>query len=342
MNSNVSKSPQTDLETDSTDVAAQTQNEPSKLSTDGIAPPLRINMDSWKLKKGERPSFKRRATIEAVKLSILFFILSPVCLFQLTRILLFFPDQTKYDLKQPLAMIEQKLKTKVEEVTFKSADGKNLKGLYFKREGSNQVLLVSHGNAGNVAHRLAHVIHMLNLGASVLLYDYQGYGQSEGEPSVKGIVEDGVAAYDFLTKEKGWKASQVIAYGESLGCAVTCQIAKQRDVKGIVLQSGFASLPGAARDRFIWLNLFPDFTFPQPQLNNCQILACTHAPLLIIHGDKDNILPVKYADQMFAAAVEPKRMVKLKNSGHNDVLDADLKDYVAALTTFMKGLETKT
>jgi uncharacterized protein len=63
---------------------------------------------------------------------------------------------------------------------------------------------------------------------------------------------------------------------------------------------------------------------------------------LIIHGDKDNILPVKYADQMFAAAVEPKRIVKLKNSGHNDVLSADLKDYVAALTTFMKGLEVKT
>ena len=74
-------------------------------------------MDGWKLKKEERPSFKRRAMIEVVKLSILFFILSPVCLFQLTRILLFFPDQTKYDLKQPLAMIEQKLKTKVDEVT---------------------------------------------------------------------------------------------------------------------------------------------------------------------------------------------------------------------------------
>ncbi len=86
MNSNVSESPQTDLKTDSTDVALQAQSDPSKLSTDGIAPPLRINMDSWKLKKEEKPSFKRKAIIEAVKLSILFFILSPVCLFQLTRI----------------------------------------------------------------------------------------------------------------------------------------------------------------------------------------------------------------------------------------------------------------
>lgn len=299
-------------------------------------------MDRWKLKKEERPSFKRKAMIEAVKLSILFFILSPICLFQLTRILLFFPDQTKYDLKPHLATMEKKLNTRVEDVTFKSANGKNLNGLYFKREGAKCVFLLSHGNAGNVAHRLVHVIHMLNLGASVLLYDYQGYGQSEGEPSVNGIVEDGVAAYDFLTEEKGWKAAQVISYGESLGCAVACQISKQREVAAIVLQSGFASLPGAAKDRFIWLNLFPDFTFPQPQLNNLEILACRHTPLLIIHGLKDNILPVKYAEQMFAAAAEPKRLVKLKNSGHNDVMDADLKDYLAAMTSFLKELGAKT
>lgn len=331
MNPNVSQSPETDLNPESPAVAVQDESK-SSIST---------NMDRWKLKKEERPSFKRKAIIETVKLSILFFILSPICLFQLTRILLFFPDQTKYDLKPHLATMEKKLNTKVEEVTFKSANGKNLNGLYFKREGAKRVFLLSHGNAGNVAHRLVHVIHMLNLGASVLLYDYQGYGQSEGDPSVQGIVDDGVAAYDFLTKDKGWKAGQVISYGESLGCAVACQIAKQRDVAAIVLQSGFASLPGAARDRFIWLNLFPDFTFPQPQLNNCEILACRHTPLLIVHGVKDNILPIKYAEQMFAAAAEPKRLVKLKNSGHNDVMDADLNDYLAAMTSFLKELGAK-
>lgn len=330
MNPNVSQSPETEHKPDSPDVALEDESASS------------VSMNSWKLKKHERPSFKRKAMIEAVKLSILFFILSPICLFQLTRILLFFPDQTKYDLKPHLATIEKKLKAKVEDVTFKSANGKTLHGLYFNRDGAKQVFLLSHGNAGNVAHRLVHAIHMLNLGASVMVYDYQGYGQSEGDPSVKGIVEDGVAAYDFLTKDKGWKAGQVIAYGESLGCAVACQIAKQRELAAIVLQSGFASLPGAARDRFIWLNLFPDFTFPQPQLNNCEILAHRHTPLLIVHGAKDNILPVKYAEQMFAAAAEPKRLVKLKNSGHNDVMDADLKDYLAAMTSFLKDLAAKT
>jgi pimeloyl-ACP methyl ester carboxylesterase len=341
VNPNVSQSPETDLKSESPDVAVQDESE-SSLSSNGVAPKFYVDMNRWKLKKEERPSFKRKAFIEAVKLSILFFILSPICLFQLTRILLFFPDQTKYDMKPHLTSIEKKLNAKVEAVTFKSANGKNLSGLYFKRDGAKYVFLVSHGNAGNVAHRLVHVIHMLNLGVSVLLYDYQGYGQSEGEPSVNGIVEDGVAAYDFLTKDKGWKAGQVISYGESLGCAVACQISKQRDVAAIVLQSGFASLPGAARDRFIWLNLFPDFTFPQPQLNNCEILSCRHTPLLIIHGSKDSILPLKYAEQMFAAAAEPKRLVKLKNSGHNDVLDADLNDYLAALTSFLKDLGSKT
>jgi pimeloyl-ACP methyl ester carboxylesterase len=302
-------------------------------------PNLKVRLRRWKLKPSEKPSFKRMAMIEAVKLSILFFILSPVCLFQLTRLLLFFPDQTAYDMKAPLETIATKLKTKIEEVKFKSANGKMLNGLYFKREGAKRVLLLSHGNAGNVAHRIPHVVHMLQMGASVLLYDYQGYGKSEGEPSVSGIVEDGLAAYDFLTKQIGWHANQVVSYGESLGCAVTCQIAKQRSAAALVLQSGFASLPGAARDRFIWLNLFPDFTFPQPQLNNCQILAANKTPLLIIHGEKDNILPIKYADQMYTAAISPKQFVRLKNSGHNDILEADLKEYVGALTTLFKHLD---
>jgi pimeloyl-ACP methyl ester carboxylesterase len=333
-------SPQKDKNVNSN--ASQPITEDTEIKTDvqvQQAPDLKVRLRRWKLKDSEKPSFKRMAAIEAVKLSILFFILSPVCLFQLTRILLFFPDQTAYDMKAPLATIADKLKTKVEAVKFKSANGKMLNGLYFNRQGSKRVFLLSHGNAGNVAHRIPHVIHMLQLGASVLLYDYQGYGKSEGDPSVSGIVDDGIAAYDYLTKQLGWHADQVVLYGESLGCSVTCQIAKQRPAAALVLQSGFASLPGAARDRFIWLNLFPDFTFPQPQLNNCQILRSSKIPLLIIHGEKDNILPIKYADQMYAAASSPKQFVRLKNSGHNDVLEADLKDYVAALTSLFKQLD---
>jgi len=305
-------------------------------------PELHVNLEHWKLKESEKPSFKKRALIEAAKLTILFFLISPICLFQLTRILLFFPDQTQYDLKGPLQLIQQKLKTKVEEVNFQSANGKDLNGLYFAREGSKRVLLLSHGNGGNIAHRLPAIIHMLNLGASVLVYDYQGYGKSKGDPSVSGIVEDGLAAYDFLRKKEGWKPSQIVAYGESLGCAVTCQIAKKRDVAGVVLQSGFSSLPAAARDRFIWLNLFPDFTFPQPQLNNCEILAQSHIPLLLIHGEKDEILPIKYADQMYASSAARKQFVRLKHSGHNDMFTADLKDYTAALENFMKTLAEST
>lgn len=343
MNLNTSQTPETETTTQATASSTETKKKP--LEDEGgqfkseNAPKLHVNLDHWKLKESEKPSFKRRATIEAVKLTILFFLLSPICLFQLTRILLFFPDQTAYDIAQPLQFIEEKLKTKVEEVKFKTANGKLLNGLYFARQGAKQVFLLSHGNAGNNAHRLPNIVHMLNLGASVLVYDYQGYGKSEGDPSVKGIVEDGVAAYDFLHKVKGWSPKQILAYGESLGCAVTCQIAKQREVAGIVLQSGFSSLPIAARDRFIWLHLFPDFTFPQPQLNNCDFLAHSKAPLLLIHGEKDCVLPIKYADQMFAAASCPKQLVRLKNSGHNDVLNLDLKEYTAALGSFMKSLD---
>lgn len=328
----------TDIEVSQTHTA-QTIPPPPPLEK---APPLRVNLDSWKLKKSEKPSLRRKVKLEVLKLSILLLILSPVSLFQISRYLLFFPDQTAYDLKPPLDAIQSKLNTEVKEVTFPTANGKRLNGLYFKREGSKKIYLLNHGNAGNVAHRIGHAMHMLMLGESVFVYDYQGYGKSEGEPSVQGIIDDGLAAYDYVTKEKGWKPEQVIVYGESLGCAVACEIAKQRDVAAIVLQSGFASLPAAARDRFIWLNLFPDFTFPQPQLNNCQILADNHKPVLIIHGEKDPILSVKFANQMYDSALEPKTIVKLKTSGHNDVLDKGLKEYMAAMKSFLDTINRKT
>lgn len=289
-------------------------------------------------KQKPKRSFKQMAVREAIKMSILLMIISPVVLFQFTRQLLFFPDTTNYDLKEPFKFIESKLTTKVEDVSFPSVTGEKLNALFFTREGAKKIFLMSHGNAGNVAHRLPQVVHFLNMGMSVLVYDYQGYGKSGGEPSVGGIINDGVAAYDYL-RSQGWKANQIVVYGESLGCAVSCQIAKQREVAGIILQSGFSSLPSAARDRFVWLNLYPDFTFPNPQLNNCTILAAQHAPLLIIHGVKDFILPVKYGDEMYAKAIQPKHIVRLEHSGHNDLLSQDLKEYVGCISSFIKDLK---
>lgn len=289
-------------------------------------------------KQKPKRTFKQMAVREAIKISILLMIISPLVMFQFTRQLLFFPDTTNYDLKDPFKFIESKLKAKVEDVSFPSVNGEKLNALIFTREGAKKIFLMSHGNAGNVAHRLPQVVHFLNMGMSVLVYDYQGYGKSGGEPSVAGILNDGVAAYDYL-RSHGWKANQIVVYGESLGCAVSCQIAKQREVAGIILQSGFSSLPSAARDRFVWLNLYPDFTFPNPQLNNCTILAAQHAPLLIIHGVKDFILPVKYGDEMYAKAIQPKRIVKLAHSGHNDLLSQDLNEYVACLSSFVKELK---
>lgn len=291
-------------------------------------------------KQKAKRTFKQNLIRESIKMSILLMLISPLMLFQFTRQLLFFPDNTKYVLTDPIKFIEAKLKAKVEDVNFPGKGGETLNALYFNKEGAKKILLMSHGNAGNVAHRLPQAVHFLNLGASVFVFDYAGYGSSKGEPSVSGILDDGVAAYDYL-RSHGWKANQIVVYGESLGCAVSCHIAKQREVAGIILQSGFSSLPSAARDRFVWLNLYPDFTFPNPQLNNCSILSRQHAPLLIIHGVKDFILPVKYGDEMYAKAIQPKRIVRLAHSGHNDILNQDLKEYLSSVATFLHDLDPK-
>lgn len=196
----------------------------------------------------------------------------------------------------------------------------SLHGWYFERAKAPYVVLVNHGNGGNVSSVMWIARNLLSSGVSVLLYDYRGYGRSKGDPTVQTICDDGDAAYSFLIS-KGYKPENIILYGQSLGCAVACHISTQHEVAGLILQSGFSSLRNVAYQRFPFLqrtpNLVPD------ALDNAAILSQSNLPVLLIHGDRDKVVPFQNAEDLYRSACGEKWLVVCPNSGHRLYPESD-------------------
>ena len=290
-------------------------------------------------KPKEKVRLRFRVTkFDLVKLFILYIVLSPVCAMGLYNHLIFFPFKDQYDLKDAIAKIESATDSKKIDLTIPSANNQTISAWYFKKSGAKKIILVSHGNGGNIAHRLAFVAPLLLSNCSVLLYDYAGYGLSSGEATIPVIKQDGLDAYDYVRNVLHYGPKDIIVYGESLGSGVTTYIAQNRPVAGIIIQSGFASLTMAAKDRLPWLQLYPAIAFSGIEMDNAGYLHGSHAPLLLIHGDKDVVLPIKHADKNFAEASQPKRFVRIAGAGHNDTSTLNPKQYAMPIWEFVKGL----
>lgn len=265
----------------------------------------------------------------AVTASILYVVLAPRFNYSIWRPLLFHPHPFEPGTdRAPMLSGIQGMDVKF------NAGGRSLHGWYYRSPRTNKTILFSHGNAGNVSYRTAILELMLNSGASVLLYDYAGFGKSEGIPTLEGIVEDGLAAYDYLVKD-GVDPHSIVLYGESLGAAVAVQISAQRACFGIVLQSGFSSLRRIALEIFPFVGLYPPVFFPLQQLDTVALLKKHHPPLLIIHGVLDQIVPFSHAESLFDAAVGRKKLVKLPSTDHNDISATAAGEYSEALKEFL-------
>lgn len=226
-----------------------------------------------------------------------------------------------------------------EDLFFDGDMGQKLNGWYFHNPESEYVILFSHGNSGNltIRHHISRL--MLQAGYSVFVYDYQGFGRSTGRPTISGIVSDGTAAYDYLVKERGVDPGKIILYGESLGVSVAAHLSTIRDCKGLILQSGFASLIRIARRNFPLLGIYPTVLFPQPALDNVAILRDSKMPLLIIHGELDRVIPVQHAADLYQAHGGMKKLLRLPATAHGDVWSTAEKEYLEALLEFPQTLK---
>lgn len=198
-------------------------------------------------------------------------------------------------------------------------DGERLHGWWIPARASpaRGHVLFFHGNAGNVSHRLEHALALTAAGLDVLLVDYRGYGQSTGRPSEEGLYRDARASLLAVRSGGQVDPARVVYMGESLGGAIALHLAIEAPPLALVLQSAFTSLRDIAREHYpAALSGLAGDAYP-----NVVRIAALRVPVLIVHGDVDDIVPVAHARALFAAAPEPKRLRVVPGAGHNDLVD---------------------
>lgn len=204
-----------------------------------------------------------------------------------------------------------------QDVWFNAADGTRLHGWYCPCDQPRAIILIAHGNAGNIASR-APCLGYLQSRAQVasFMFDYRGYGRSEGKPTVQGILEDARAARAKLCELAGIRDADMVLMGESLGGAVAVQLAAESTPRGLILQSTFSSMKDVAAVHFPRLS----WLVPADKLDSATQIARYHGPLLQSHGTADETIPLSSGQQLFDSANEPKEFVQIPGVGHNDWL----------------------
>jgi fermentation-respiration switch protein FrsA (DUF1100 family) len=223
-----------------------------------------------------------------------------------------------------------------EDVEPRTKDGERLHGWWMATTAASRIghLIHFHGNAGNISHRLAEAAALTATGFDVLLIDYRGYGRSTGRPHEEGLYHDARAALAAATERRGVDPSRIFYLGESLGGAVALALALEHPPRGLVLQSTFTSVRDMARLHYA---VVPGFLVPDayPSLRRIEQLR---APLLVIHGEADEIVPFSHGRRLFAAAPEPKRFHPVGGAGHNDLLAVAGPAYAAAIAAWAAAI----
>ncbi len=215
-----------------------------------------------------------------------------------------------------------------DDVWLTAKNGTKLNAWWFPLPEAKYATLFLHGNAGNVTHRVDHAEAVKEAGSAILVLDYRGYGKSEGHPTEHGLYQDADAAYDELIR-RGYPPGRIIVHGESLGTAVAAELASRRECAALVLESPFASLSRMAGQVVPVLGPVLAHGF-----NTERRISGIHVPLLIIHGDADEIVPFSQGREVFDHANQPKTFWQVKGANHNDLLPVAGNDYPKQLRAF--------
>lgn len=221
----------------------------------------------------------------------------------------------------------------LEETWFQAEDGARLFGWYLDPVDAEGVLLWCHGNAGNIIHRLDQAARFYNHRLACFLWDYRGYGRSEGTPSEEGLYLDAQAAYDHLASARRIAPGRLIGYGQSLGAAVVGELALRRKLAGLILEAPFPSVKAVARRHYGGV---PVDAFLRARYDLAGRLKRVQAPVLVLHGDRDSIIPMELGKAVYDAANEPKEFYRVPGADHNDVYLVGGEDYFERFTHFAR------
>jgi fermentation-respiration switch protein FrsA (DUF1100 family) len=252
------------------------------------------------------PSGPFRRVMPFVVLAFFLYLGSCLLVFLVQARLVYFPSRA-------LGPDPSSLGIAFEEPELVASDGVRLHGWFLPAPEPRGALLFCHGNAGNVSHRLVAARAFRNMGLSVLLFDYRGYGRSDGRPSEEGTYLDAEAAYDWL-RGRGLAPERIALYGESLGGGVAIELARRREVACVLVESAFTSVPDLGAELYRWL---PVRLLARIRYDNAEKLGKLRVPLLLVHSPDDEIVPFAHAERLLALAREPKDLLRTE-AGHND------------------------
>jgi len=240
--------------------------------------------------------------------------------------LVFFPDRN-------VSLTPAAVNLDYEDIRFQTQDGIGLHGWYIPTKNPSGTLLFFHGNAGNISHRLSSIRIFHELALNVFIFDYRGYGKSEGSIDEAGSYLDARAAWDYLTQQKNTEAGTIIIFGRSLGSAVAAYLGRQKRAAGIILESSFRSIPelGQQLYPFLPVKLLSRIEYP-----TSDYLRDIMIPKLIIHSREDEIIPFSHGIFNFGLAPEPKTFLEL-SGGHNDGFWTSRHIYQAGIRDFLKN-----
>jgi fermentation-respiration switch protein FrsA (DUF1100 family) len=223
--------------------------------------------------------------------------------------LLYLPDIPSRALRATPADINLAYET----VWLETSDGVRLHAWYLPHAEARGSMLFFHGNAGNISHRLDSLRIFHDLGLSVLIFDYRGYGQSGGSPSEEGTHQDALAAWRYLRETRGIPPQRIVLFGHSLGAALAAWLAAREQPGALILESAFTSVPDLAAKLYWWL---PARRLARLHYNTRDYLAEVGCPVLVVHSPEDEIIPYRHGQALYEAARPPKDFLELKG-GHN-------------------------
>jgi fermentation-respiration switch protein FrsA (DUF1100 family) len=266
------------------------------------------------------------ARIAGSVLGLLLLAAAAVWMFRLETLFLYHPERGHRDTPEKAGLAYR-------HVAFRAADGVGLRGWLLPEEGARLALVRFNGNGGTMADRLSWVQLLrrrLGIPATILLFDYRGYGQSEGRPSEAGLYEDGAAAVAALRAEA--PGLPVVCVGESLGTGVAVELADAGRCDSLVLEAPYASIPALANDI---LPPFPFGLFVRTSFNSLERIVRVRVPIFIAHAEGDAVIPIAHAERLQAAATAPVRLIRLPKGGHSSAVFESADLYVPSLAAFL-------
>jgi uncharacterized protein len=269
-----------------------------------------------------RPRWLPRAMMAIAGAALCLYLGLAAVLYFTQRSLMYFPDTTH-------VTPEQAGLSHVEEVPLTTADGAHITVWHAAPVEGKPVILYFHGNGGALHYRVARFQKLIEDGIGLIALEYRGYGGNNGSPSEAGLIADAEAAYAFTAAR--YSTSQIVVWGESLGTGVAVALASEKPVGRVILEAPFTSAAAVAKKQYWFM---PVGLLMKDQFRSDERVGKITAPLLILHGFKDHVVPFAMGQQLFELAHQPKYIVKFLDGDHEDL---DNNGALIAVARFLAG-----